>query len=321
MLADASSGSVLQTLPAAHADDVTRIKTAGIVASASRDRTIAIWQLQRVDSSPAASFQLTLQSRLSGLHSMPITGLALAPQQGLLFSGSRDAVVSFFDTSQMRQIHSAHLTRNIVTDMTTNAQHQLLGQAAEDLTVRWWDLRNPGQIAFCFGGSLQPAFQHFPTTLSVSPDGMFVLVGTNGFEGVEDGCRVELWDLRQRMCIWRRGGGDIHRQRISSVCFWQPSSLSEADDPASWLCVSASNDRSVAAWDVLQGNLIARIDADAESDSPVTSLSTVPAADLQEPPQQGCHQTYLFGLTRGGRILSWSDQPSFCAGSANLCCG
>ncbi|GAB1288562.1 WD repeat-containing protein 31 [Apodemus speciosus] len=154
--------------------------------SASRDKTVLMWDLQ-------GSAQPRQQ--LSG-HTMVVTGLAVSPAVTHLCWVPREPYI--VQTSEDKTIRWATGRRG--------------GVSGEGL----WDSRGL-QMAHMF-----PTKQHIQTHCEVSVDGHTCVSCSSGFGG--EGCEATLWDLRQtrdRMCEYKG-----HFQTVASCVFLPKSTAS-----------------------------------------------------------------------------------------------
>ena len=255
-----SSGGTAPTLspprcwPAHGARAVTRLALGGgLLASASRDGTAALWRAgDRCSAScdggddddggdsalPAAPLAV-----LRG-HELTVSAVSIAADGRRVATGSRDCSVRVWEVAgggAPRELCApAHVAQNVVTCLQWAAagsggegeQHVLL-QGGEDLRVRLWDAR-AGLLRQA--GALE-GFTYFPLALDAAPNGHHVATSSKGFNGV--GCEVRLWDLR------RLGSGASpllhtftgHSQDATAVLFVSQGRLA-----------SASKDGTVRVW-------------------------------------------------------------------------
>jgi WD40 repeat protein len=257
------SSAALQPPPrcwAAHgARAVTRLSLGGgLLASASRDGTAALWRAAEVPGAEGAPPPQPL-AVLRG-HELTVSAVSVAADGRRVATGSRDCSVRVWDAGEGgRELCApAHVAQNVVTCLqwaavggsgssssgsigsgSSEQQHVLL-QGGEDLRVRLWDAR-AGLLRQA--GALE-GFTYFPLALDAAPDGHLVATASKGFNGV--GCEVRLWDLR------RMGSGSGSGALLRTL-------LGHSQDATAVLFVSggrvasASKDGSVRVWGVEEG--------------------------------------------------------------------
>ncbi|XP_053852017.1 WD repeat-containing protein 31 isoform X3 [Vidua macroura] len=205
------SGAALRRFTG-HEREVTKVTSAldsNRVFSASRDKTVMMWELHGT-SGPSQHFPG---------HDLVVTGLAVSPDASLLCTGSRDNTVCKWDTETGECLGRAAISRNLLCRenfMEAWCQREPLGhcapeqaqlkagysspdnnkprstkvthlcwvpgepyviQTSEDKTIRVWDSREL-QVAHTF-----PAKQHIQTCCDVSQDGRYCLSSSSGSAG------------------------------------------------------------------------------------------------------------------------------------------
>ncbi|XP_004678004.1 PREDICTED: WD repeat-containing protein 31 [Condylura cristata] len=231
-----------------HESEITKIACAprsGQFFSASRDRTVAMWDLLG-SSQP--------RQRFSG-HGLVVTGLAVSPDSSQLCSGSRDNTLLLWDVGTGQCVQNASISRNLVTHLCWVPGEPYILQTSEDKTLRLWDSRGL-QVSHTF-----PTKQHIQTYCEVSEDGQKCLSCSSGFGG--EGCEATLWDLRQtrnRVCEYKG-----HFQTIAS-CVFLPRSLALMP-----LVATSSHDCKVKIWNQDTGACLFTLSLDGAG--PLTSLA------------------------------------------------
>ncbi|NXP53425.1 WDR31 protein, partial [Heliornis fulica] len=219
------SGAALQRF-IGHEREVTKVTSAHDskrIFSASRDRTVMMWELDRT-SGPSQHF--------SG-HGLVVTGLAVSPDASQLCTGSRDNTVCKWDTETGECLGRATISRNLVTHLCWVPGEPYVLQSSEDKTIRIWDSREL-RVAHTF-----PAKRHIQTCCDVSRDGWYCLSGSSGCGG--EGAEATLWDLRQTRSRVREYKG--HSQTTTS-CVFLPRGPALAPSVA-----TSSSDSTVRVWD------------------------------------------------------------------------
>ncbi|NXG55361.1 WDR31 protein, partial [Hemiprocne comata] len=209
-----------------HQREVTKVTSSldsSRVFSASRDKTVMMWELHRT-SGPSQHFPG---------HDLVVTGLAVSPDASQLFTGSRDNTVCKWDIETGECLGRATISRNLVTHLCWVPGEPYVVQASEDKIIRVWDSREL-QVAHAF-----PAKRHIQTCCDVSQDGRHCLSSSSGSAG--EGAEATLWDLRQtRSCLHEYQG---HLQTTSS-CVFLPRGPALAPSVA-----TSSYDSTVKVWD------------------------------------------------------------------------
>ncbi|XP_051492512.1 WD repeat-containing protein 31 [Apus apus] len=219
-----------------HQREVTKVTSASDssrVFSASRDKTVMMWELHR-SSGPSQHFPG---------HDLVVTGLAVSPDASQLCTGSRDNTVCKWDIETGECLARATISRNLVTHLCWVPGEPYVVQTSEDKTVRVWDSREL-RVALAF-----PAKRHIQTCCDVSPDGRFCLSSSSGCAG--EGAEATLWDLRQsrrHLCEYQG-----HLQTTSS-CVFLPGGPARAPSLA-----TSSHDSTVKVWDRDTGACLATL--------------------------------------------------------------
>ncbi|XP_074871524.1 WD repeat-containing protein 31 [Carettochelys insculpta] len=229
------SGAMLKKFTG-HQREVTKVACAfesNRFFSASRDKTVMMWELHR-DSEPSQHFPG---------HDLVVTGLAVSPDSSQLCTGSRDNTVCQWDIATGECLRRAAISRNLVTHLCWVPAEPYVIQTSEDKTIRIWDSREL-QVAHMF-----PAKQYIQTYCDVSQDGRYCISSSNGFGG--EGCEATLWDLRQTRSRVREYKG--HFQTIAS-CVFLPAGLAQTPSIA-----TSSHDSMVKVWNQDSGACLATL--------------------------------------------------------------
>uniref|UniRef100_A0A8D2QFC7 WD repeat domain 31 n=1 Tax=Zonotrichia albicollis TaxID=44394 RepID=A0A8D2QFC7_ZONAL len=181
-----SSGAALRRFTG-HEREVTKVTSAldsSRVFSASRDKTVMMWELQGA-AGPRQHFPG---------HDLVVTGLAVSPDASQLCTGSRDNTVCKWDTETGECLGRAAISRNLVTHLCWVPGEPYVIQTSEDKTTRVWDSREL-QVAHTF-----PAKQHIQTCW---------ILCSRGFQ-----TRNSILQTRGRVCEYRG-----HFQTTTSCVF------------------------------------------------------------------------------------------------------
>ncbi|KAJ8005621.1 hypothetical protein DPEC_G00119840 [Dallia pectoralis] len=222
------------------------------IFSASRDKTVMMWDLNQGDE-PIQEF--------CG-HELVVNGLAVSPDGSKLCTGSRDNSMCLWDIESGERVHKNTVSRNLVTHVCWVPESPCIVQTSEDKTIRVWDSR-AWQVTNTF-----PAKQYIQTHCDISANGNYLLSSSNGFNG--QGCEATLWDLRQPGCkvVEYRG----HRETTACCVFLPPN----PGGPA--MVASSSHDCSVKIWDQNTAACLATVTL--EGSGPLVSLAPSDSCSL-----------------------------------------
>ncbi|XP_063208718.1 WD repeat-containing protein 31 [Chroicocephalus ridibundus] len=248
------SGAALRRF-VGHQREVTKVTSAhdsNRFFSASRDKTVMMWELHRT-SGPS--------QRFPG-HDLVVTGLAVSPDASQLCTGSRDNTVCKWDIETGECLGRAAISRNLVTHLCWVPGGPYVVQTSEDKMIRVWDSQQL-QVAHAF-----PAQRHIQTSCDVSPDGRLCLSTSSGCAG--EGGEATLWDLRQTRDRVREYKG--HFQTTTS-CVFLPRGPALVPSIA-----TASRDSTVKVWERDTGACLATLCL--EGSGPLASLAVCDSSTL-----------------------------------------
>jgi WD40 repeat protein len=226
------------------------------------------------------------------IHSQPLRALAFSPNGAWLATGGDDALVHRVRVTdwQVAEIHRGHT--NQIRGLAFDREGDRLASVALDATVRVWNLRDPGRniqlqqrehdrlwsAAFSPGGetlvtgSLNKSIRIWSLQ---SGEVVRVLQGyTNGIKGVtwagpgrifagsDDGC-VRLWSKDEAAPVACQ---EVHRSLIWAV----------DSNPHAQLAASASDDTSIAVFDLSSRVVVGRLEGHSYA---VTAVSFAPGGD------------------------------------------
>ncbi|XP_033946363.1 WD repeat-containing protein 31 [Pseudochaenichthys georgianus] len=193
------------------------------IFSASRDKTVLMWDLNQGDE-PIQEF--------CG-HELVVNGLAISPEGRKLCTGSRDNWMCLWDIESAKCEQRQNVSRNLVTHVCWVPGSSSVVQTSEDKIIRVWDSR-AWQVTNTF-----PAKQYIQTHCDVSPNGHYLVSSSNGFGG--QGCEATLWDLRQPGCKVVEYRGHL---QTTACCMFLPTPPGGSPQVA-----TSSHDSSVKVWD------------------------------------------------------------------------
>ncbi|XP_010777449.1 WD repeat-containing protein 31 [Notothenia coriiceps] len=188
------------------------------IFSASRDKTVLMWDLNQGDE-PIQEF--------CG-HELVVNGLAISPEGRKLCTGSRDNWMCLWDIESAKCEQRQNVSRNLVTHVCWVPGSSSVVQTSEDKIIRVWDSR-AWQVTNTF-----PAKQYIQTHCDVSPNGHYLLSSSNGFGG--QGCEatvrpVWLWlFVGPKVCL-----GTLHLDGAGPLVCLAPT------DSDNLLCASFNN--------------------------------------------------------------------------------
>ena len=187
-----------------------------LLASASRDRTVRLWDTRT--GAPSGT--------LKG-HSGPVLAVAFSPDDQLLASASRDRTVRLWDTRTGALSGTLEGHSGPVNAVAFSPDGQLFASTSEDGTVRLWDTRT-GAPSGTLEGHSGPV-----NALASSPDGQLLASASRDRT-------VRAWDTRTGALSGTLKG---HSEEVNAVAF----------SPDGQLLASASRDGTVRLWDTRTG--------------------------------------------------------------------
>lgn len=197
---------------------------AAIAATASRERTVRVWDL-------AAQQCLNV---FEG-HSYPVKDVVLTPDGSRALSGSVDTTARLWDVASGRCIRVLEGHTGWVEGVATTADAGVAVLASSDETLTVWDLRT-GQLQRRMEGTDAPI-----AAVSLSCDGRLAVSG--------DGCGVvRLWDTTTGECLRILDG---HADNVQDV----------EVTPDGKVAVSASSDCTLRIWSLRTGQCLRVLEA------------------------------------------------------------
>jgi COMPASS component SWD3 len=204
------------------------------VATGSDDKTIRLWNVLTGKAHPRA---------FNGHHNY-VYAIAFSSKGNMLVSGSYDEAVFLWDVRSAQVMRSLPAHADPVGGIDVCHDGTLIASCSSDGLIRIWDTMT-GQCLRTL------VHEDNPPVMAVrfSPNGKFVLAWTL------DDC-VRLWDYVQGRCIKTYQG---HLNRTYSLCgsfgiYSAPGGQPEA------FAASGSEDGSILCWDVVNKNILQRIE-------------------------------------------------------------
>lgn len=203
---------------------------AQILASASWDETIKLWQVN------SGREIHTLKG-----HTNSVNSISFSPNGKLLASGSTDFTIKLWEITSGGEIvtfvgHSESVSSVAWSPFPvhfTNGFGLLLASASADFTIKLWEINTTREVYTLYGHSL------FVNTVAFSPNGQFLASGSSDNT-------IKIWDIRTGIEIKTLEG---HFDSVWSVA-WSPDGQ---------LLASGSWDNTIKIWLVSSGREIASL--------------------------------------------------------------
>ena len=221
-LPDTSAQDLPYTVFEGHTDNiysVTFSPDGQIIASASRDNTIRLWNASTGDTIR------TLRGHRNGVNSV-----AFSPDGQIIASGSWDDTIRLWNASTGDTIRTLRGHRDNVYNVVFSPDGQIIASGSRDDTIRLWNAST--------GDTIRTLRGHRDSVYNVvfSPDGQIIASGS--------------WDNTIR--LWNASTGDTirtlreHRNSVYSVAF----------SPDGQILASASADDTIRLWNASTGDTI-----------------------------------------------------------------
>ncbi|MEG4797561.1 CHAT domain-containing protein, partial [Microcoleus sp. LAD1_D1] len=192
------------------------------LASASRDKTIKVWNLQ--SQKPIAT--------LPG-HSDWVISVAFSPDGKTLASASYDGTIKLWNLQSQKPIATLAGHSEGVISVAFSPDGKTLASASRDKTIKVWNLQSQKPIATLAG------HRDWIKSVAFSPDGK-TLASASGDK------TIKLWNLQSQKPIATLAG---HSDSVESVAF----------SPDGKTLASASEDNTIKVWNLQSQKSIATL--------------------------------------------------------------
>lgn len=268
------------------------------IASGSLDRTVTLWNA-------VTGIKI---STLRG-HNGVILSVCFSPDARRIASGSWDGTIKIWDVESSPEIstpqdHYSH--RHRVNSVALTRDGRRIASGSEDKTVNVWDAETGQHIR-----TLKYEFEGYIHTITFSPDGCYFAIAgdTSPFiiSDAESGGTISKCDhppfidgplglsLRRRYIAteWKGAVNVQSTEDSETVCtlkgHWKDVSSLAFSPKDCHIVVSASFDKTIMMWNVLDGTKIATFNAGTEIrrlrfDSTSACLHTDSSSPIQDSP-------------------------------------
>lgn len=190
-----------------------------ILASASDDRTINVWDINTG----------SLLGTLYG-HTNFVTSVVFSPDGNYLASASHDQTIKLWDIKTQTCWKTLHGHTDFVTSVTCSPDGKYLASASRDRTIKLWDINTHNCWQTLHGHT------SYVYAVAFSPD------GTSMASASLDNT-IKLWDVTTGNCSKTLHG---HARQVNAIAF----------SPDGTLLASASDDNTIKLWDISTGKCL-----------------------------------------------------------------
>ncbi|KAG5480091.1 hypothetical protein CUR178_06143 [Leishmania enriettii] len=240
------TGHVMQRWMHAHQNDINCITTptsSGLFATASRDKTVKLWDFTSNDS----------LAELRG-HTLNVTSIDTSVDGNLLVSGSKDNTVRLWDVERAEELFCGDVKLNIVHFVRFMPAMNCVAQGGEDLAVRLWDVRTKGSHRDLSLSKTIEGMSYYPVCCETIPENPHMLLtGHNGANGC--GSYVAQWDVRtgKRMALYKGHGATVSGVRMVAASVYGKGSF-----------FTSSDDGTFGVWNLEDGEACGEVQLRAE---------------------------------------------------------
>ncbi|KAI5690425.1 WD domain [Leishmania braziliensis] len=231
------TGHVMRRWVHAHGGDINCITTptpSGLFATASRDRTVKVWDFTSNGS----------LAELRG-HTMNVTSIDTNPGGNLLVSGSRDNTVRLWDVNRAEELFCGDVKLNLVHFVRFMSSMNCVAQGGEDLVIRLWDVRTQGSHSdLCLSKTIE-GMDYYPVCCETIPENPYMLL--TGHNGVNScGSYVAEWDVRtgKRVALYKGHDATVSCVRMVAANIYGKGSF-----------FTSSDDGTIGVWNLEDGKM------------------------------------------------------------------
>jgi guanine nucleotide-binding protein subunit beta-2-like 1 protein len=226
-----------------HRDWVTSITTSSELpnrlVSASRDKTIMIWDLSTQESGqPGKALKC-----LTG-HSAPVSDIALSSDGAFCLSGSWDGSLRLWDLQKSACVRRFVGHKSDVFSVAFSADNRQIVSGSRDKTIKLWNA-----LGECKYTITEDQHSEWVSCVRFSPSAKQPLIVSSGWDGL-----VKVWSLSTCKIRTNLKGhtGPLYTVTIS---------------PDGSLCASGGRDGTAMLWDLSDGKHLYSLDASATINS------------------------------------------------------